>query len=364
MTPASRGEAKLVVGQIVEAIEIFERVNPKSERYPLAALLAGQNYWRRYLTEKAKPEDARDKGQMAADRAKTLERLRASLEAFKKLSAVSRPPYMIETQLLLAEVFAEGNQMTEAVALYQPLLDSVKAEKPKTLDSTTMRVFLGAIRAYTALNDLHKTSQIGTILMELGPDTLEVNRVLIEFARLLRARTEEGGRPIEQGRRRRKSAEVEDAKKRLGAIQNVLVATLTKLAGRQQLSLTGMAFVGDALESLGMTAEAGREYQKILQRAESDPEFAKAAATAAPRVRAIDRRVAPGRAVRGSAEAGRHVDRREAQGVRAAAWKKDASWRPGRRRNRRTTRTPWPTGATCEIGCNRFAARNRRNIMT
>ena len=135
-----RGEAKLVVGQIVEAIEIFERVNPKSERYPLAALLAGQNYWRRYLTEKAKPEDARDKGQMAADRAKTLERLRASLEAFKKLSAVSRPPYMIETQLLLAEVFAEGNQMTEAVALYQPLLDSVKAEKPKTLDSTTMRV--------------------------------------------------------------------------------------------------------------------------------------------------------------------------------------------------------------------------------
>ena len=36
-----RGQAKLVVGQVRQAIDIFERVNPKSERYPLAMYSAG-----------------------------------------------------------------------------------------------------------------------------------------------------------------------------------------------------------------------------------------------------------------------------------------------------------------------------------
>ena len=282
----ARAEADLVVGQVAEAIAIFERVNPKSERYPLAAFLAGQNYWRRYLTEKAKPAHARDKVQMAADRAKAMEQLRASTEAFKRLSLVTRPPYLVEAQLLLAEIYAEGNQMAEAAALYQPLLDAVQAERPKTLDTTTMRVFLGAIRTYTALNDLDKASQIGKMLMELGPDTLEVNRVLIEFARLLGGERRKADAQLGRVGASANLAEVENAKKRLGTIQDMLVATLTRLAGRQQLSVAGMAFIAEALEALGMTAEAGREYRKILERTKTDPEFAKAAAAAAPRVRA------------------------------------------------------------------------------
>ena len=66
----------------------------------------------------------------------------------------------------------------------------------------------------------------------------------------------------------------------------MLVTVLTKLAARRQLSLAGMAFVGDALETVGMTSEAGQEYQKILQRSKTDAEFAKVAAQATPRVRA------------------------------------------------------------------------------
>ena len=50
--PAAR--RKLVVGQVREAIDVFERVNPKSARYAVAMCLAGQNYWRLYLTEKLK----------------------------------------------------------------------------------------------------------------------------------------------------------------------------------------------------------------------------------------------------------------------------------------------------------------------
>ena len=37
----ARGQAKLVVGQVRQAIDIFERVNPRSERYPLAMYSAG-----------------------------------------------------------------------------------------------------------------------------------------------------------------------------------------------------------------------------------------------------------------------------------------------------------------------------------
>ena len=37
----ARGQAKLVVGQVREAIDVFERVNPKSARYGVAMCLAG-----------------------------------------------------------------------------------------------------------------------------------------------------------------------------------------------------------------------------------------------------------------------------------------------------------------------------------
>jgi len=44
-----------VAGQIRDAIDIFERVNPKSDRYPLAMYRAGQDYAALYGMEKRKP---------------------------------------------------------------------------------------------------------------------------------------------------------------------------------------------------------------------------------------------------------------------------------------------------------------------
>ncbi len=132
-------------------------------------------------------------------------------------------------------------------------------------------MFLGAIRAYTALNDLHKTSQIGTILYGVGAGYLGSQSRAHRIREPAPRRRKKAERPIEQGRRRRNSAKVEDAKKRLGAIENVLVATLTKLAGRQQLSLTGMAFVGDASRVPRHDRGSRPGITKDLQRAESDP---------------------------------------------------------------------------------------------
>ena len=36
-----------------------------------------------------------------------------------------------------------------------------------------------------------------------------------------------------------------------------------------------MMFIGETLNAVGMTAEASEQFQKILKRTETDPEFAK-----------------------------------------------------------------------------------------
>ena len=154
----ARGQAKLAVGNVREAIDVFDRVNPKSERYPTAMYWAGQNYWRLYVTAKLGNQPNPDKDQMAADRAKTVERLTSALDILKKQAQPGKPlpKYMLEDQLLLAEVYHEGGEAKQAAALFQPLVDAIKAEKPQSFDNNTIRIFLGAVRAYCALNDLDK----------------------------------------------------------------------------------------------------------------------------------------------------------------------------------------------------------------
>ena len=129
----ARGQAKLAVGQVREAIDVFDRVNPKSERYATAMYWAGQNYWRLYVTAKLGSQSAPDKDQMAANRAKAVERLTTALNILKKQYEPGKPlpKYMLDTQLLLAEVYNEGGEAKEAAALYQPLVDLIKAEKPQ-----------------------------------------------------------------------------------------------------------------------------------------------------------------------------------------------------------------------------------------
>ena len=87
----ARAEAKLFAGQTDEALAIFERVNPLSDRYPLAAYMAGQNYWRLYLIEKAKPEKTRNNERMASHRAKAIERLSPAWRSSRNRSSRAGP---------------------------------------------------------------------------------------------------------------------------------------------------------------------------------------------------------------------------------------------------------------------------------
>jgi hypothetical protein len=284
----ARGQAKLVAHQVREAIDIFDRVNPKSDRYPLAMYRSGQNYAALYWMEKKKPPQDRNAEQMAADRNKAIERLQAGLSVLGKQVERGKPlpKHFVDSQLLLAEIRSEGGEMKEAAALYRPLVDAVKGEKPKGFDETTVRIFLGAARAYTALGELEKAGDVSGVLIDLGPDALEVNAVLAKFARLLDLERKKAMAAVTELEAAGKAAECDAARARLASIEKLLGGILVKLSARQQVSLAEMVFVGDAFSAVGMVEEASRQYQKILKRAESDAEFAKAAAKAMTRVRA------------------------------------------------------------------------------
>ena len=173
-------------------------------------------------------------------------------------------------QLLLAEIRMEGDEMKQAAALYQPLVDAIKAEKPKDFDATTIAVFLGAVRAYCALGELEKAGEVGSVLIELGPDAPEVNAVLVKFARLLDLERKKAVAAVTNWRAPPRSCNATRPGRGCASIEKLLGKILTKLAGRREVSLDGMVFIGDGMNTVGMTDEASRQYQKILDRAETD----------------------------------------------------------------------------------------------
>ncbi len=284
----ARGQAKLVVNQTPEAIDIFERVNPKSARYPQAMYYAGQNYARLYLIEKSKPGGKRDAARATAYCDKAIERLRAGLNVLTKQVEPGRPlpNYYLESQLLLAEIYADRGEAKTAAALYQPLIDAVKADKEKNFDLTMVRIFLGAVRAYTAIGQFDEAGEAADVLIELGPDSPQVNDVLIRFAGMLDLERKKCLAAVTELEATTKDAETKAAKQQLAKVKRLLGDILRKLARRKDVSLWGMVFIADGLNSLEMTDGATRQYQKIIDRTKSDPEFAQKARKAMTRVRA------------------------------------------------------------------------------
>ena len=283
----ARGQAKLVVGEVAEAIDIFERVNPKSERYATAQYMAGQNYWRLYVTENRKAETEAEKDRAATYRAKAKECLAGALKVFREQNEPGKPmsPHMLLTQLLLAEICNEGGESEQAAALYQPLVDAAKAEKPETFDVNTIRIFLGAVRAYAALGQIDKAGEASGVLIELGPDALEVNHVLVGFARLLDLERKKAEARVTELENAGNTDELAAAKTQLASVTALLGKTLVKLSEREELGLGHMVFLGRALNTVGMTAEASQQFQKVLRRTETDPEFAKRAQKAMSLIR-------------------------------------------------------------------------------
>ena len=277
----ARGKLKLIQGDASSAIEIFKSVNPVSDRYPVALQLAGATHWSLYVDGKRQPGNT-----AAADHRKTaVELLQQSLKAFQKSTGAGQGLALQETQLLLAEMHLEQGETAAALPLLQPLVDNLKSKPPTSLDRPSLRILVSALRVYAAENQSQQAVEVGQLLLTAGDDMPVVNGVLIEFAKIVRADWKKTANELLAAEQSKEEGRINNAKLAETAGRDSLTKVLTQLGTRKQIDLGGIVFLAESSQDLGQNDKAREQFQAILDRAASDPAFAKAASKATTRIR-------------------------------------------------------------------------------
>ena len=148
---------------------------------------AAQGHLRIWNAEKVKDAAQRKPKLMKEAAEKATEDLEKSIELQTKAVTAGQPvpPQLIETELVLGEVYLQTGEANKSAELLQPVVDSIKASKPEKLDGTMIKVFSNAVKAYVATGDMTKGGEVATLLTDLGEDAEGVNTVLVNFARML-----------------------------------------------------------------------------------------------------------------------------------------------------------------------------------
>ncbi len=280
-------QAYLVMGKLDEAVKAYDGVNIKSEKYAAAKHSAGRTLWYRYVQEKQKSESDRNQEQMIADRKKGVELLLASFAAQQKAKEPGKPfpKALLDTQLLLGEIELEGNQPDKSVQYLQSLVDVLSTEKSDQFDSAvTLRVFTAAVRAYSAKNDLAKAGEVGLKMIEMGPDTPQVNNVLMEFAKLLDLERKKAVADVTTKPSAQSEKKLADTNKMLGTI-------LSKLMERKQLSAVSLLLIAETFANIGDLDRANQQYSSLLNIIEKEPNSENGKALAKAEVRILTNQI-------------------------------------------------------------------------
>ena len=261
------GKVEMVQGKLAEAIGVFEVVNKNSDRYSNALYLAAQTHFRLYLTAKQAAPDKQDTAALTAHRDKTIQELVTSIEAERKTVPKNQPTpkSLLDSMLLLGEVYLEGNEGAKAVPVLDPIFVQMQAQKPKELDKDTLRICLAAVKSYMSVKDLVKAESVATLLMDVGADEPRVNLTLVEFLKSVKFEWKQAMATVIQ------DSKNEAAKKAADANGALLGKLLVKMATRQQHSLASMIFLADSCFDVNQTKNASELYEGILKRAENDP---------------------------------------------------------------------------------------------
>jgi hypothetical protein len=272
-------QASLAQGKIDQALAVFEKIDPRSDRYPNALALAAETYWRRYLAEKAKPETGRNQSQMQADHDKALSNLELSLRLQRKKIELHAPlpGSLIETQLLLAEILLADGKAQDAADLLQPLVDTVQDTRPENIDNTIVRTFVDAVRAYLAQDNLPQATAVGTNLAEWGPDLAEVNNALLELVNVLGEKYDQAEAELAAVANTVNVTAVNDARAKLKSVTQSIVKLLAKTASRERFSLPATLYLADMCQKVGMDDAAREICLRVANQAEKDPAYAKRA---------------------------------------------------------------------------------------
>ena len=276
----ARGKLKLIQGDANGAIEIFKSVNPVSDRYPVALQLAGATHWSLYVDGKRRSDNA-----AVSQRKTAVELLQQSLAEFRKNTGAGQGPALQETQLLLAEMHLEKDETAAALPLLQPLVDNLKSKQLTSLDRSSLRILVSALRTYAAENQTPQAVEVGQLLLTIGDDLPVVNGVLIEFAKIVRADWKKTANELLAAEQSQEEGRINNAKLAETARRESVTKVLAQLGTRKQIDLGGLVFFAESSQDLGMNDKAREQFQAILDRAASDPAFAKVASKAMTRIR-------------------------------------------------------------------------------
>ncbi len=262
-------------GKFKEALDVYEAIDKNSDKYAEALDMAGRIRFGRYLQEKKKPEAERNAKQMEEDRLKAVEHFTESVAAVHLKPGEAYPASLLETQLVLAQIHLDAKEFKEARDVVEPFVKVIKTANPDQLNQTMLGIFTVAVRADLGLNDFQKAGADGTILIDIGPDKPEINAVLVNFVLRLDAERKNIQNTLNTLPDSTAPAEAEKIRNNLSSIKTMLGEMLTKLATREQLNPQTMVYIGNLFNDLDMANESEQQYGRVLNKANTDPDFMK-----------------------------------------------------------------------------------------
>ncbi len=170
--------------------------------------------------------------------------------------------------------------------MLQPLLNAVKATKPEEVDNVVVRIYVGAIRAHMAEDNLDKAAEAAMLLAESGPDAENVNGALVEVVKMLNDKRKQAQTEAEQTAGNAKSTSADDARDKLKSINELMNKLLVKMSSRKEFSIIAAVYYADACLAAGLPDVARTTYLRVANRAEKDAAYAKSAGKALAWVRA------------------------------------------------------------------------------
>jgi hypothetical protein len=271
----------LAEDKVADADKILSDINPSSKEYPKALTVMGFAHWFKYRTAKKQMEAdkklAVDKERIAKrddDRKQAVDYTTKAVQSLGTLRTADAavPETLRECQLLLAEIYSEGEDFKQAASLYKPLIDDIVKDSSKPLDETGLRIFSGAGQAYLKLGDAENVTAVITRLLERGPDQGPVNRAIMSFAMGLekgrkKALTEtDPGDPIAQ----------DAAAAKMKSLTDLQEKVMINLSKREKFSSNEMIWIVKTASNMGTDdaiAAAANLIEKIFDKANNDQDF-------------------------------------------------------------------------------------------
>ncbi|MGC4007441.1 MAG: hypothetical protein QM811_31685 [Pirellulales bacterium] len=295
-------EARVILGQMAfeandysGAYGYLKDVRTESKRFASTQQLMGQMFWKRYTEDKkagTKPDLADDEKKKLETSAKTFrdnatKHFQTAVETQSKDVDKSEalPKNLAESRQILSQALLESDRVADAKQAVAPLIDDLIAHKPEQIDIGVLRTVNLAVKIALAADDADFAGKGIGLLAEIGVDRTDINGVLISFAKVLRKETEKA---TENAQEMTKSGDknAAAADKKATALKGVELNLLNKLKERDQLNVGEMIYLADALSKVGQVEDARNFYKKIIDRADSDPQFGESAKKSLTRIRA------------------------------------------------------------------------------